>query len=82
MKRYTASRARESFAALLDEAAAGGSVLIERGDVQYVLTARRPQRRTGRRTSHLETIDPAVASGQWTWDAGDSGLRFAARRRS
>ncbi len=80
MKRYTVSKAREAFASVLDEAEAHGSVLIERGDVQYVITARRAPGRARRKPSKLEIVDPSVASGQWTWETTARGLRFAGRR--
>jgi hypothetical protein len=82
VKRYTVSKARESFASVLDEAEANGSVLIERGGIQYVITARRAPARARRKRSVLETIDPAVAAGQWTWEMTAGGLRFTTRRRS
>jgi len=80
MKRYTVSKARERFADVLDEAERNGSVLIERGNVQYVIRARRPGRRQTRTSSVIETTDPAVAGGQWQWNWTAKGVRFAARR--
>ena len=81
MKRYTVSQARERLADVLDEAERGGPVVIERRNVQYVIQAKRASRRPRPRQSVIETLDPAVASGQWRWDWTAGGVRFAARRR-
>ena len=80
MKRYTVSKARERFADVLDEAERNGSVLIERGEVQYVIRARQLRPRRTRARSVIETTDPAVADGQWQWDWTAKGIRFAPRR--
>ena len=81
MKRYTVSQARERLADVLDEAERSGSVVIERRDVQYVIRAKRAPRRQRARQSVIQTLDPAVASGQWQWNWTGGGLRFASRRR-
>ena len=81
MKRYSVSEARERFADVLDEADRSGSVVIERRDVRYVITTERKKRPKGRRRSIIETIDPAVARGQWTWEWTADGLRFDGRPR-
>ena len=81
MKRYTVSKARERFADVLDEAERNGSVLIERGDQQYVITPRRAEPSRAARQSVIEILDPAVERGQWTWDLTPKGLRFRPRRR-
>lgn len=81
MKRYTVAQARERLADVLNEAERTGSVVIERRDVQYVIKARRTRRPPGTRRSIIETIDPAVTSGQWEWKADTRGVRFSGRRR-
>jgi hypothetical protein len=80
MKRYTVSKARERFADVLDEADRNGSVLIERGEVQYVITARAAVKRPARRRSVIETVDSAIRDGQWRWDWTSKGIRFTGGR--
>jgi hypothetical protein len=80
MKRYTVSKARERFADVLDEADRNGSVLIERGEVQYVITARAVAKRPARRRSVIETVDSAIQDGQWRWDWTNKGIRFTGGR--
>ena len=81
MKRYTAAQARQRFAAVLDEAEAGESVVIERRGVRFAVRAE-PSRSlpARRRRAVIEWMDPAVASGNWTWVSTTKGLRFSARR--
>lgn len=81
VKRYNVSMARERLADVLNEADRNGAVLIERGDVQYVITVRGPRRRPARRTSVIETVDRAVSEGEWRWNVTAKGLRFGARRQ-
>jgi hypothetical protein len=83
MKRYTVSKAREQFADVLDEADRSGSVIIERGDVQYVIApkAAAAKRRQPASPSVIESLDPAVQAGEWTWDWTPGGLRFKSRPR-
>jgi hypothetical protein len=81
MKRYTISEARERLADVLDEAERSGSVVIERRDVQYVIRARRTPHRKRSRVSIIETLDPAVADGQWQWNWTATGVRFRRRGR-
>ena len=80
VKRYNVSMARERLADVLNEVDRNGSVLIERGDAQYVITAKSPRRRSAHRTSMIETVDPSVANGQWQWDVTATGIRFRGRR--
>ena len=80
MKRYPVSKARERFADVLDEADRSGSVLIERGDVQYIISVKARARRSGTRPSSIESVDPAVSDGQWRWDWTAKGVRFSGRR--
>jgi hypothetical protein len=81
MKPYTVSKARERLADVLNEADRNGSVLIERGDVQYVLTTKVAEKPKGSRRSVIETVDPAVEQGQWRWDWTSNGVRFARSRK-
>ncbi|MBI3181601.1 MAG: type II toxin-antitoxin system Phd/YefM family antitoxin [Myxococcales bacterium] len=81
MKRYTASQARQHLSDLLDAAAKGEAVVIERGGVRFRLQAEKRARLVRRRRSRVELIDPAVEAGSWTWSLGAEGLRFRPRRR-
>jgi hypothetical protein len=77
MKTYRVAVVRERLAEALDEAERGVAVFIERKGVRYRLTVERPSTRpVAARRSKIETLDPAVAEGQWTWDTGDAGLGF------
>jgi hypothetical protein len=78
MKRYTVSKARARFADVLDEAEQHGAVLVERGDVQYVITAKRAPRRRVAKQSAIESVDPAVRDGQWQWEWTADGVSFRA----
>ena len=81
VKRYSISKARERLADVLDEAERGGSVVIERRNVLFEIRARRaPARRSSRRPL-IESLDPAVTAGQWTWDWSADGLKFRPRSR-
>ena len=80
VKRYTVSKARERLADVLDEADRSGSVLIERGDAQYVISPKRRARRHTATSSSIETVDAAVGDGQWRWDWTATGIRFVGRR--
>lgn len=81
MKRYPVSVARERLADVLDEADRTGGVVIERRGVQYMLTPKvEPKRAPARRASRIEVVDPAVDSGNWTWDWSPDGPRFVSRR--
>ena len=81
MKRYTVSKARERLADVLDEAERDGAVVIERRDVQYVITATHTPLRKRSHGSVIETLDPAVAAGQWQWNWTAKGIRFGRRRK-
>jgi hypothetical protein len=80
MKRYTVSKARERLADVLNEADRHGSVLIERGDAQYVITPKAAVKRKAARRSVIETVDSAVQDGQWGWDWTSRGVRFTGGR--
>lgn len=81
MKRYTVAEARARFSDLLDAAEQGDPAVIERRGVRFVL---RPepvgQRRSARRRSLIEAVDPSVLDGNWTWAWRSGGLRFVSRR--
>jgi hypothetical protein len=79
MKRYTVAQARERLADVLNEAERSGSVAIERRGIQYVIRPTKSRRPRSSR-SVIETIDPAVTTGQWEWKASRGGVRFSARR--
>ena len=81
VKRYTVSKARERLADVLDEADRTGAVLIERGNAQYIVTAKPQRTRQAGRPSSIETLDHSVADGQWRWEWTASGVRLAGRRK-
>jgi hypothetical protein len=71
---------------VLDEVERHGSAMIERGDVQYVITVKRRTARNGRKgkaRSRIDIVDPAVAAGEWRWEWTPDGAQFKgpARRR-
>ena len=68
MKRYTVALLRERLAAALDEAERGVPVVIERRNVRYVLRVESSRATARRRTSVIETLNPTIAGGQWSWD--------------
>ncbi len=82
MARFTASQARQNFARVLDQAAGGQSVTIERGKLHFrlVLDEKRRAPRTARPV--IEILDPAVANGDWTWRHGRAGLSFKQRSKA
>jgi antitoxin (DNA-binding transcriptional repressor) of toxin-antitoxin stability system len=76
MKRLSAAVARQRFSDLLDAAERGENVVIERRGVQFELVSRASAQGRRRRRSVIEWIDPAVESGQWSWELGSNGLAF------
>ncbi len=80
MKRYPVSMARERMADMLDEVERAGAAVIERGNVQYVITVRRPAKRSRTHPAAIEVIDPAVAAGQWRWDWAGGHVAFSSPR--
>ena len=81
MKRYTSSQVRERLADVLDAAERGEEVVIERRGVRYVIRAERAKRVQRTRKPLIESIDPGVASGEWTWAWKADGLTFSSKRR-
>ena len=81
MKRYTVSAVRERLAEALDAADSGVPVIIERKGVRYRLAVEKSTSPRKARRSYVEILDPAVASGQWTWDWTPKGLTFRGKRR-
>ncbi len=76
MKRYSVGVLRERLAEALDEAERGVPVIIERRGVRYTLTAE-PRNTPGKaRQSVIETLDPAIDEGQWTWDWTPSKVKL------
>jgi len=80
MKRYTATAARQHLSALLDDAEAGRSVVIEREGVRFSVRAERSARRAHPPAPVVEIVDRDVAEGRWTWAWTRRGLRFSPRR--
>jgi hypothetical protein len=83
MKRYTAAAARQQFSHILDAAERGEAVVIERRGIRFLVRTegRSASKRGPAPAPLIEFIDPAVASGQWTWDWDAGGLRFVATKR-
>jgi antitoxin (DNA-binding transcriptional repressor) of toxin-antitoxin stability system len=82
MKRYTVAQVRERLASALDEVERGVPVVIERRGVRYVISVESRKTRPARRRSVIETVDPAIAAGQWTWTWTARGLRLKGPRRA
>jgi antitoxin (DNA-binding transcriptional repressor) of toxin-antitoxin stability system len=80
MKRYTVAQVRERLAAVLDDAERGEPSIIERRGVRFVLAVEAKRTRTASRSSVIETLDPAIASGQWTWVWSAKATRFKPRK--
>jgi len=81
MKRHSSTQARQHLSELLDAADRGEPVIIERRGVRYSLSAAKAPAKRKRTTPIFDVVDRALASGQWTWESGDEGLRFVARPR-
>jgi antitoxin (DNA-binding transcriptional repressor) of toxin-antitoxin stability system len=83
MKRYTSSQARERLSDVLDEAERGEEIVIERRGARFFLHADRSKRPAARRRGRpaIEVLDPAVATGEWTWTWKPTGLAFTKRPR-
>lgn len=80
MPRYTVAQLRGRLAAALDEAERGVPVVIERRNVRYVLRVESKPPRP-RRPSVIDTVDPVIASGQWTWTWTPGRLQVRRRPR-
>ena len=76
MKRYPVSKARERLSDVLDEADRTGAVVVERRNVQYVITPKPGTKRTAKKGPILEVVDPVIAEGEWRWDWTPEGLEF------
>jgi prevent-host-death family protein len=79
MKRYSVAEARARFSDLLDAAEQGEPAVIERRGVRFVIRPEATSRRAARQKM-IESVDPDVARGQWTWDWSAAGLEFKAGR--
>ena len=80
MARYTMAQLRERLASALDEAERGVPVVIERRNVRYVLRVESKTARPRRRASVIETVDPVIADGQWTWIWTPGKIKVKRRR--
>lgn len=77
MKRYPVAVLRDRLSEALDAAYQGVPVVIERKGVQYRLTrAAAAQKRSRPGPAMFEILDPAVLSGQWTWEWAPEGMTF------
>jgi len=81
VRRYTVAQVRERLAEAFDSAERGVPVVIERRGVRFRLEAILRRRRSTRRSSLVAFLDPAVASGRWSWSWESGGLSFSSRRR-
>ncbi|MBI3072757.1 MAG: type II toxin-antitoxin system Phd/YefM family antitoxin [Deltaproteobacteria bacterium] len=83
MKRATAAQARQHFSSLLDAAERGETVAIERRGVRFVLRAEHRRRTRKKVAPYFKIVDPAIESGQWTWDwePGNVTFRDTTRKR-
>jgi antitoxin (DNA-binding transcriptional repressor) of toxin-antitoxin stability system len=81
MPRYTATQARQNFAGVLDQAAKGRPVTIERGKLRFRIVLDEARRRPAPAASVIEILDPAVDDGNWTWQSGKAGLLFKPRSK-
>ena len=82
MSRFTASQARQNFARVLDQAASGQSVTIERGKLHFRLVLDEKRRAPRTAGPIIEILDPAVANGDWTWRQRRAGLSFKQRTKA
>ncbi len=76
MKRITASEARRNWFRILDEVAAGATVMIERHGWRIVLRREEPAEATpGERPSYgaLLRVPDAERADAWGWDRGADG---------
>lgn len=80
-KAFRVAEARARFGEILDEAEKGGDVFIERRGVRFRVVADRARSRKRTGTRLFDHVDPAVASGRWTWEPASGGVRFTPRRR-
>ncbi|MGI8782235.1 MAG: type II toxin-antitoxin system Phd/YefM family antitoxin [Acidobacteriota bacterium] len=80
MKKVTASEARKNWFRLLDEAAAGEVMVIERNGKRLLLKQEEPasnsvQRRAPQYGTLLKVREPEKAD-QWRWQWSESGQRL------
>jgi antitoxin (DNA-binding transcriptional repressor) of toxin-antitoxin stability system len=78
VKSYTASTARKNIAEVLDLAAGGEAVIINRRGVRFVLRMLPKSSPTKKHASRIEIVDPAVESGTWSWQWSPDGLASVA----
>lgn len=81
MTHMRVAEARARFGEILDEAEKGESVVIERRGVRFRLVAERQRPSAVSKTTVFDFVDPGVATGQWSWKAGATGVTFAPRRK-
>lgn len=81
VKRYTVAQVRERLAEAFDSAERGVPVVIERRGVRFRLEAVRPRRRSSGHKPLVESLDPAVESGRWSWTWKSGALSFTGRGR-
>lgn len=82
MKRVTASEARRHWFRLLDEVAAGQTVVVERNGRRIVI--KRQAERVRERVPHYRAVlrGPADEADAWTWEWTAPGKLKAGKRRA
>lgn len=82
MSNMKVAEARARFGEILDAAEKGLPVVIERRGVKFRVVAEVARTAAPADEALFAFVDPAVASGQWTWRASASrGVEFAPRRK-
>jgi len=82
MLRFSATEARQNFSRVLNCAAGGQPVTIERRRLRFRVVLEPTARKLRPTPGRLKILDPAVADGNWTWQPSRTGLVFRRRRRS
>jgi hypothetical protein len=85
MKRVTASDARKNWFRLLDEAAAGEKIVIERGGRRIVLSREELEEKEERMEipdySELIQVPHAEEADCWSWDWSEDGVELVEKPR-
>jgi prevent-host-death family protein len=80
MKFLKVAEARARFGEILDQAEAGSPVVIERRGVRFRVVVDHSPKAAA--PAGFAFVDDAVIDGQWTWEAGKSGVTFKARKKA
>jgi hypothetical protein len=79
VRKYKVAMVRQRLSQALDQAERGEPVFIERAGVTYRLSVEPPAGRAKSRPPLIESLDPAVEGGDWTWAWTRGALRFRSR---